>query len=145
MTTRRRVSGRVRVAAPRGALPPDESFTLFTPRGEERWVHGWHPRFPVDGADDTEPGTIFETVHDGETTTWVVLACEPDRHISYARVTPGRRAGTVSVDIGDDGTAAVTYDLTALTGEAARDLDAFATAYPGYLRSWEEAIAAHLS
>lgn len=140
---RRRVGGRVRVP-----LPPDEAFALFTPRGEERWVRGWRPRFPVDAATDadgTEPGTVFETVHDGETTTWVVLAREPGRHISYARVTPGRRAGTVTVDIGDDGAAEVTYDLTALTEEAARDLDEFAAGYPGFLRAWEDAIAAHLA
>ncbi|TDB74843.1 SRPBCC family protein [Actinomadura sp. KC216] len=141
MTIRHRLSGRVRVP-----LPPDEAFDLFTPRGEERWVPGWHPRFPVDGADDTEPGTVFETVHDGDTTIWLVLARDPHRRrISYARVTPGHRAGTVTVDIAGDGTATVTYDLTALTGEAARDLDAFAAAYPAHLRSWEDAIAAHLS
>ncbi|WUH99516.1 hypothetical protein OHR68_39515 [Spirillospora sp. NBC_00431] len=147
MTTRRRLSGLVRVP-----LPPDESFVLFTPRGEERWVRGWRPRFPadtdvgtdVDAVDDTEPGTVFETVHDGETTIWVVLARTPGRHVSYARVTPGQRAGTVTVDIGDDGNATVTYDLTALTGEASRHLDDFAAVYPGFLRSWEEAIAAHL-
>ncbi|MFI0486386.1 hypothetical protein [Actinomadura sp. 9N215] len=140
MTTRRRLSGRVRVP-----LPPDEAFTLFTPRGEERWVRGWRPRFPADTADDTEPGTVFETVHDGATTTWVVLARTPGRHISYARVTPGQRAGTVTVDIDEDGTATVTYDLTALTEAAARNLEEFAAAYPDFLHSWEEAIATHLN
>ncbi|TDD24864.1 SRPBCC family protein [Actinomadura sp. KC06] len=140
-STRRRLTGHVRVP-----LAPDEAFALFTPRGEERWVHGWRPRFPADdGADDTEPGTVFETVHDGVTTTWVVLARDPGRHISYARVTPGQRAGTVTVDIAKDGTATVTYDLTALTDEAVQDLDEFAATYPAYLHSWENAIATYLN
>ncbi|MBG0829921.1 hypothetical protein HS041_19320 [Planomonospora sp. ID67723] len=42
-------------------LPPEEAFHLFTARGEERWVEGWRPRFPVPVEDDTAPGTVFET------------------------------------------------------------------------------------
>src|SRR5436305_397346 len=30
-------------------LPPAEAYELFTPRGEERWVPGWRPRFPAAG------------------------------------------------------------------------------------------------
>ena len=40
--TQRRLTGRIQVA-----LPPGEAFRLFTPRGEEEWVHGWQPRFPA--------------------------------------------------------------------------------------------------
>lgn len=141
---RRRLAGTVRVP-----LPPAEAFALFTPRGEERWVHGWRPLFPADAPDDTEPGTVFETVHGDERTTWVVLTRDPGRHVSYARVTPGLRAGTVTVGVvprPDGGsTAEVVYDLTALTADGARDLDAFAGGYAAFLRSWEDAIAAHLA
>ncbi|MFD2349479.1 glycosyltransferase [Nonomuraea ferruginea] len=28
-------------------LPPPEALRLFTPRGEEEWIKGWRPRFPV--------------------------------------------------------------------------------------------------
>nr|BFE77861.1 hypothetical protein GCM10020093_004620 [Planobispora longispora] len=103
-------------------LPPDEAFRLFTARGEELWVDGWQPRFPVPVEDDTEPGTVFETGAHGEATVWVVLARERGRSISYARVTPGSRAGTVSVTLepagrpareyGEASEVTVTYDLT---------------------------------
>jgi hypothetical protein len=76
----------------------------------------------------------------------VVLHRDPGRSISYARITPGERAGTVHVALrpGDDGGSAVTvtYALTALTEAAAADLDEFAAGYAGYLREWEELIAA---
>ena len=45
MTTTRRLTGRIRVP-----LLPAEAFRLFTPRGEEDWAHGWHPRFPAPAA-----------------------------------------------------------------------------------------------
>lgn len=135
----RRLEGRIRVA-----LPPSEAFGLFTPRGEERWVEGWSPHFPVRTDDDTAPGTVFETGH-GERTTWVVVERERGRRVSYARVTPGSRAGTVTVTLEDDGDGhslvRVVYDLTALTTQAAGELERFADEYPAFLASWQEAIA----
>jgi hypothetical protein len=122
-------------------LPPEEAFVLFTPRGEERWAEGWRPHFPVEPVSDSEPGTVFATHHD---TIWVVLDREPDRSISYARITPGDRAGRVMVTLDATG-AEVTYDLTALTEESAGRLRAFADDFPAFLRSWEEAIARSLS
>jgi hypothetical protein len=125
-------------------LPPDEAFRLFTPRGEQDWVAGWSPRFPVPVADDSEPGTVFETDAHGTTTTWVVTARSPG-HVSYARVTPGDRAGTVSVTVsgssGGHSEVEVTYSLTALTEAAVPGLRRFADGYPAFLRSWEAAIA----
>ncbi|MEV1243816.1 hypothetical protein ACIBO2_13055 [Nonomuraea sp. NPDC050022] len=136
-----RLSGQLAVA-----LPPAEAFRLFTPRGEEEWVAGWLPRFPVPTADDSEPGTVFETDAHGERTTWVVLGRESGRHVSYARVTPGSRAGTVSVAVGEGrggGSAVrVTYELTALSPEGERELREFADGYPAFLASWERDIAA---
>lgn len=55
-STRQRLTGRIQIA-----LPPGEAFRLFTPRGEQDWAQGWHPRFPAPAPDDTEPGTVFET------------------------------------------------------------------------------------
>lgn len=129
------------------ALPAGEAFRLFTPRGEQAWVEGWSPRFPAPADDDTEPGTVFETTAHGEVTTWVVLDREWGRRISYARVTPGARAGTVTVTIDDartHSTVRVTYQLTALTNAAGPALHQFAAAYPQFLRSWQDAIVAHL-
>lgn len=127
-------------------LPPDETFVLFTPRGEEQWVEGWRPRFPVPTEDDTAPGTVFETSADGEHTTWLVLDREAGRSVSYARMTPGSRAGTVSVALGDVGdrrsAVEVTYAMTALSPAGDRQLKAFADGYSDFLKSWESAISA---
>ncbi|MEW9528084.1 SRPBCC family protein [Microbispora sp. NPDC049125] len=162
---RRRLTGTLRVP-----LPPARAFPLFTPYGERAWVQGWDPRFPDDiddirpmggkghagddggdGPADTRPGTVFQTHAHGETTTWVVVDRRPGRRMAYARVTPGARAGTVEVDLDDDPGApghsvvTVTYDLTAMDEAARAELGVFAAGYGGFLRSWEEAIAASLA
>lgn len=139
----RLLTGRIRVT-----LPPGEAFRLFTPRGEQDWVHGWHPRFPAPAPDDTEPGTVFETSSHGEHTIWLVTDRQPGKRISYARVTPGDRAGTVTVTVsaaGQGSEVEVTYQLTALSDPAEQHLREFADGYPAYLRSWEDAIAAWLA
>jgi hypothetical protein len=143
MTSRRRLTGHLRVA-----LRPDDAFRLFTPRGEQAWAAGWEPRFPAPTADDSAPGTVFETAAHGQTTTWVVVDREEGRHISYARVIPQVNAGTVSVTLepGDGGSeVTVTYDLTALSGIGERQLETFAAEYPGYLGSWQDDIEGALS
>ena len=145
--TRRRLTGRIEVA-----LPPAAAFRLFTPRGEQEWAHGWHPHFPAPAADDTEPGTVFETSAHDQHTIWVVAEREAGKRISYARVTPGDQAGTVTVTIGpadqrpagQHSEVEVSYDLTALSSLANHKLTEFADGYPAYLRSWQDAIAALL-
>jgi hypothetical protein len=140
--TRARLSGSVR-------LPPgyEPAWFLFTPRGEKLWADGWDPVFPAPADDDTEPGTVFETAHGRQRTTWVVCAREPGRSIRYARIAHGRDAGTVTVTLNDAPApggarvATVEYDLTALSAEAGAALARFAAGYPQYLRHWEEAIA----
>jgi hypothetical protein len=137
-STRQRLTGRINVD-----LPPGEAFRLFTPRGEQDWAHGWHPRFPAPVPDDAEPGTVFETHAHGQHTIWLVTSCEPGKRISYARVTPGDQAGAVTVTIAPAGGGSeveVTYQLTALTPAAAHELAEFAGRYPAYLRSWQDAI-----
>ena len=140
--TQRRLTGRIHVA-----LPPGEAFRLFTPLGERDWAHDWDPSFPVPSPDDTEPGTVFETSAHGQHTIWLVTGRDPRRRISYARVTPGDQAGTVTVTVspaGQHSEVEVTYELTALTSPAGRRLAEFADGYPAYLRSWQDAIAAML-
>jgi hypothetical protein len=142
VTARRRLTGRVRVA-----LPPAQAFRLFTPRGEQDWVHGWHPRFPAPADDDTAPGTVFETEAHGTKTTWVVASRTLGRSVSYVRLAGDATAGTVTVTLaaaGDRTEAEVAYDLTALTPQADAGLSAFADGYDAYLASWEEAISRHL-
>ncbi len=131
-------------------LPPgyEPALYLFTPRGEKLWADGWDPLFPAPAGDDTEPGTVFETFHGEQRTTWVVCAREPGRSVRYARIAHGRDAGTVTVTLddrtppGESRVATVNYDLTALSGEAADGLARFAAGYSQFLRHWEEAIAA---
>jgi hypothetical protein len=150
----RRLTGRIHVA-----LPPAEALRLFTPRGEQDWAHGWHPRFPAPAPDDTEPGTVFETTAHGQHTVWLVTEHQPGRRISYARVTPADQAGTVTVtvtaaaatdadatdvDASQHSAVDVTYHLTALTGPAVGKLGEFADRYPAYLQSWQDAITAWL-
>ena len=138
----RRLIGRIQVG-----LPTDEAFRLFTPRGEQDWVTGWEPRFPVPAPDDTQPGTVFETDAHGQTTIWLVLDRQWGKRISYARVTPGDQAGTVTIVVSPTGRHSeveVTYELTALTGAASSRLREFADNYPAYLRSWQDAISARL-
>lgn len=138
--TQQRLTGRIRIP-----LPPAEAFPLFTPRGEQVWAEGWHPSFPAAAPDDSEPGTVFETSAHGERTIWLVIDRQPGKRISYARVTPGDRAGTVTVTVSPAGhhtEAEVTYELTALTDPAAARLREFADGYPAYLQSWQDAITA---
>lgn len=143
-----RLTGRIRVG-----LPPAEAFRLFTPRGEQDWAPGWEPHFPAPASDDTEPGTVFETSpHDQPgthvpPTVWVVTNRESGRRISYARMTPGDRAGTVTVELSAaDGASdvEVTYQLTALSAAAEPGLREFADGYAAYLQSWQDAISGWL-
>jgi hypothetical protein len=137
--TRVRLSGHIDVA-----LSPLRAFTLFTPAGERAWAEGWDPQFPCPAADDTEPGVVFVTRHGDHDTTWVVIAREPPAAIRYVHVTPGHRAGIISVGCQPAATGTrvtVGYDLTALTPEANAELDRFAADYPHFLARWEQAIA----
>ncbi len=140
MTTARQLTGRIHVD-----LPPGEALRLFTPLGEQDWVPGWQPRFPAPAADDTEPGTVFETAAHGHDSVWIVTERQPGVRIAYARLTPGSQAGTVTVTIspaGGHSDVEVTYRLTALTEEGASRLREFAEGYAAYLRSWQDAISA---
>lgn len=138
-----RMSGHLSVA-----LPPADAFRLFTARGEQDWVPGWEPRFAGDVDDDTAPGVVWETGRGDEHTIWLVVDSDPAHRVSYARVTPGSRAGTVTVvvtEVAGGSDVEVTYAMTALTEAAGRDLDAFAAGYAEFLGTWETAIAGLLA
>jgi len=140
--TQQRLTGRIKVG-----LSAAEAFRLFTPRGEQDWVHDWHPRFQAPAPDDTEPGTVFETDAHGQHTVWLVTERNPGRRISYARVTPGEQAGIVTVTVtatGGSSEVEVIYQLTALSPAADHKLREFAEGYPAYLQSWQDAITAWL-
>lgn len=136
---RRRLSDRIQVA-----LPAEDAFQLFTPRGEREWAHGWNPTFPTPTADDSEPGTVFETDTHGHRGTWLVTDRVRGRRIAYAQVIPGERAGSITVTLQttEEGSEVeVVYELTSLSDAGAHRLKQFAGGYGDYLRSWEDAIA----
>ena len=78
-----RVTGTVEIA-----LPLEQAFLLFTPTGERAWAHGWDPIFPSPSADETEPGTVFRTIHGAEESLWTVVRCEFGQSIAYTVATP---------------------------------------------------------
>ena len=99
------------------AIPAAQAFDLFTAEGERRWVAGWDPKI-LSACGATQPGAVFLTDHNGEETIWTVIAADrPAGRLSYSRVSPGRRAGTVEVRIEPVGSGSkihVAYDMTAL-------------------------------
>jgi len=136
---RHRLSDRIHVA-----LPPEEAFQLFTPRGEREWAHGWEPTFPAPTPDDSQPGTVFETNVHGHRGIWLVIDRAPGRRIAYAQFIPGDRAGSITVTLEPTQAGSeveVVYELTPLSNAGAHHLKQFAEGYVDYLRSWQAAIA----
>lgn len=127
------------------AIPPEDAFDLFTAEGERLWVDGWEPR--ILSACATVPGSVFLTSHGGEETIWVVVdANREEGLLRYARVSPGRRAGTVEVRIRPDGGGTrveVAYDLTALGAEGEAVLRSMDEAgFAEMLTQWKKMIEA---
>jgi len=120
-----------------------DAVALFTPEGERRWAGSdWDPVYPIPGADDTEPGTVFTTQSDGGLATWVVLERRPDG-MRYARVAPGRIAGTVDVTCTpvEAGTQVrVTYDVTSLGPEGAAFVRELESGYAAFMEAWRGEI-----
>ena len=136
---KQRLSARIRVA-----LPAEQAFELFTPRGEREWADGWDPTFPAPTDDDSEPGTVFQTEAHGRQGTWLVTNREWGRRIAYAQVVPGHKAGsiTVTLDAIQGGSEVeVVYELTPLSETGEHDLEQFAANYGDYLRGWQDEIA----
>jgi hypothetical protein len=77
-----------------------------------------------------------------------MVAGRTERSLRYARALPGVWAGTVEVRCepdGDDTTAHVTYDLTALDAAQRPRLREFADGYEAFLGEWESEIGAALA
>jgi hypothetical protein len=124
-------------------LEVSDAFRFFTPIGEKEWAPGWDPLFPIPVEDDSQPGTVFEIAHDGVHSVWVVCRRESNHLIHYARVIPGKDAGTIAVRVASNppgSVATIEYELTALSATAAIDLARFASHYPQFLAEWEQLI-----
>lgn len=128
--------------------PLDRCFMFFTPAGEELWVEGWQPAYlhPVDGR--TEAGMVFTTGHGAEATIWLLADLDRDSHRSrYVRCTPGSRTGTVEVSCraldGGRTEVEVSYELTALSAEGERALEAYeGESFACMIDGWSREIAA---
>jgi hypothetical protein len=131
--------------AVRVPLNQSDAFELFTPSGERRWAAGWDPSFPASPADETNPGTVFRTRHRHHV-TWVVVACDRPRSITYCNVSENDRAGLIHVSCEPEHegttTAHVTYDITALSDDGDASLHEFAANYQEYMKHWQDAIGA---
>ncbi len=128
--------------------PLAQAFPLFSPEGERRWVAGWDPRYlhPRDVPSD-QPGTVFQTFHNGEETEWLVLRYSAaDGVAEYVRITPGSRIGLVTVRATERGGGTdveVTYRLTSLSDTGTRTLEAMTEeSYAAMLDEWERLIEA---
>ena len=124
---------------------------LFTPEGERRWAGpSWDPSYPLPDAaqDDSAPGTVFTTESTGGDATWIVLERRDDG-MRYARVAPGRVAGTIAVACAavapGETEVTVTYDVTSLGPEGAAFVEELQGGYDAFLAGWREEILAALA
>jgi hypothetical protein len=131
-------------------LPAAEALELFTPEGERAWAGpGWNPVYPVaaEAADCAAPGTVFTTESTGGDATWIVLERSAGGY-RYARVVPGRLAGTIAVECAPAAggcRVTVTYDATSLGPEGAAFVRELEAGYDAFLAGWREEILAHLA
>ena len=133
-------------------LSVESALPLFTPEGERRWAgSSWDPAYaiPAAAADDSAPGTVFTTASDGGAAIWIVLERRDDG-MRYARVAPGRIAGTISVDCAEAASpeetrVTVRYDVTSLGPEGVRYVEEFEEGYDAFLDEWRSEILAGLA
>ncbi|MFQ5516333.1 MAG: SRPBCC family protein [Acidimicrobiia bacterium] len=130
-------------------LPAADAICLFTPEGERAWSPGWSPQYGTGEPSET-PGTVFTTAAHGTETIWVIVEISRSRSsATYARVTPGRHAGTVSVLCVDTrpghSTVNVSYDMTLIGDRDSSGLDAYTPSqFEEMMRHWSEAIESYL-
>jgi hypothetical protein len=123
-------------------LPVESAVPLFTPEGERRWAgSSWDPVYAIreTASDGAAPGTVFTTETDGGEATWIVLERRNDG-VSYARVAPGRNAGTINVRCSQkaqgETRVAVSYDVTSLGPEGLDFVQELEAGYDAFLREW---------
>lgn len=132
-------------------LPVTSAVPLFTPEGERRWAgSSWDPVYaiPDSASDDSAPGTVFTTESDGGAATWIVLERRDDE-MSYARVAPGRIAGTITVrcsqEAQEETRVTVRYDVTSLGPEGVDFVQELEAGYDTFLDEWRREILAGLA
>jgi hypothetical protein len=104
------------------------------------------PRYPAGGADRDRVGTVFVTDGAAGDVVWVITHVDELKR-SYARFDHRGTVGTVEVRCRAAGARTevdVTYRVTAMTPDAAAEVDRFAAGYEAMLASWETEIRAAL-
>jgi hypothetical protein len=125
---------------------------LFTPEGERRWAgSSWDPVYAIPEAagDDSAPGTVFTTESEDGAAIWIVLERRDDG-MSYARIAPGRIAGTISVNCSqgaspEETRVTVRYDVTSLGSEGVGFVKVLETGFAAFLDEWRRDILAGLA
>lgn len=132
------------------ALPPEETFPLFTARGELLWVPGWQPTFvfPPDG--ELALDQVWLTGAGEELTHWLVTGLDrAGRRVEYGRVTPGSRMGRVIVQVSAAGAGRslvkVRYVMSGLSPAGNQVVAELAEGYAGMMAKWAELVAAYLA
>jgi hypothetical protein len=119
---------------------------LFTPEGERRCAGAsWNPVYPFPARPPTGPRRA-------PSSRPKATAPRPGRDrpaIRYARVVPGRIAGTISVictpsATADECTVTVTYDVTSLDTEGPGFVTHLESVYDAFLDEWRKEILATL-
>jgi Polyketide cyclase / dehydrase and lipid transport len=133
--------------------PPARVWPLFTALGEKTWVPGWEPEILSGGE---VRGSVFRTVRDGRTTTWIVVEHEPlEGRVSYARLAHGSNAasnvGLVDVRCnaapGGGTDVTVRYTLTGLDAQGRAYVADFLAAerYTRMIEEWRVSLSAALA
>ncbi len=130
-------------------ITTEAALPLFTPEGERSWAgDDWDPTYAVEPVGDgARPGTVFTTPSTGGDAIWIVVERTADS-LLYARVVPGRIAGTIGVTLSPEETGCrvrVTYEITSLGTDGESWIREFEHGYEDFLEHWRHAILASLS
>ncbi|HTA38725.1 MAG TPA: hypothetical protein VK760_06595 [Candidatus Acidoferrales bacterium] len=126
------------------ARPPNDAFALFDAKGESRWDPTWSPKFLHGDAYDA--GSVFQTNHDGHTTTWLVDSYDSqNKRVSYVVLPSDGSIENISVTLvpnGNGSRADVAYERTALNDAGKREVGDFCTTFSHRQGDWQAAMDA---
>ena len=126
--------------------PPADIFPLLCPVREIEWVDGWAPIAVFSHSGLAEPGCVFLAPDGDREAVWMITQHNPQAFfVEFVKVTPGRTAGRIRIQLraaGDAATEAdVTYQYTALGDAGEAFVDGFTEDhYAAFMRAWEAAL-----
>lgn len=128
---------------------PERVFPLLCPVREADWVPGWQYRLVYSQSGVAELGCVFTTPNeDGSEATWMCVAYEPPRKISYVWMWPAMVATRLDLELepaGEKTRVHVRYAYTALSERGAREVERYDRAwFETKMKGWEAAINHYL-